>query len=565
MRTPHFALSALFSALALAVAAMQAQAQAQAQQIELQPSQDCRTCSAASSLAQGMPAPQSVPAAPAAPSPSFVLNGIRLSGAQAFGQVEVDALTAPYIGRQVTLAELEALAQKIGERYRERGYFLAQAVVPMQTVQGGVVEISVIEGRLGKINVELAPDAPISEGRVRAYLSPLQPGEAISAAAYERAMLLLSDLPGLSVKSRLEEGTESGTTDLTVEVTAVPRWTFSANADNYGTRETGRYRAGGAVRMASPLGIGDNLDAQLMASNSGGSAFGRLSYEAPVGGSGLRAGLGVARVNYDLGGDFAGLNVHGTADIASLSLNYPVVRSRRQNLALLLSADTKRLKDNYDAVGFAPRKRVDGVSVGWTWELRDELLGGGYWASSGAWYHGRLRIDDPASRAIDQGAGGNRTAGTFDKLSFQLSRLQRINDRHSLYLSLGGQWTDKNLDASEKLALGGAHAVRAYASSELLVDKGVVGTAEWRWSVTGEWTPYAFFDAATGVQSDTPLPGATGNRQSLRGAGLGVQWSRPGDISVNASLAWRAGTRRAVADGGGHNPRLYVQLQKVWR
>lgn len=43
-----------------------------------------------------------------------------------------------------------------------------------------------------------------------------------------------------------------------------------------------------------------------------------------------------------------------------------------------------------------------------------------------------------------------------------------------------------------------------------------------------------------------------------------MSWSRPGNFSINATLAWRDGTPRAQTDGGGHNPRLYVQVQKAF-
>jgi hemolysin activation/secretion protein len=82
--------------------------------------------------------------------------------------------------------------------------------------------------------------------------------------------------------------------------------------------------------------------------------------------------------------------------------------------------------------------------------------------------------------------------------------------------------------------------------------------------MNAEWTPFVFYDAASGVLSKHALAGADGNRQSLRGAGVGVSWVRAADFSVNATLAWRAGTPRAVTDGGGHNPRLFVQVQKVF-
>ncbi|WP_275946436.1 ShlB/FhaC/HecB family hemolysin secretion/activation protein, partial [Variovorax sp. dw_954] len=320
------------------------------------------------------------------------------------------------------------------------------------------------------------------------------------------------------------------------------RWAFQAEADNNGTEESGRYRAGGTVRWLSPLGIGDNLDARLLLSNSNELQFGRLSYEAPIGTSGLRAGMGVARVNYELGGQFEPLDAHGVADVYDISLNYPLIRQRQQNLFLRLSMDRKDLTDEYRAVDVTSHKRVQGVGLGWTWERRDELFGGGYTASSGNFYRGDLTLLDPTSFLNDKLEAGHNTEGDFTKLTAQISRLQAIIPRHSFYVSVGGQWASKNLDSSEKLALGGARAVRAYPSGEVLVDQGVIGTVEWRWSYNDEFTPFLFYDAARGktVKGPTIFDGA--NWHSLRGGGFGVTWSRPGNFSINATLAWRDGT-----------------------
>lgn len=506
--------------------------------------------------------PQALPAPAAAAQPTFRLNDVRLAGAQTLPADELRELAQPYIGREVSLADLEALARRITERYRDRGYFLAQALVPVQTVQGGVVEISVIEGRLGKIEVQVAPDAPISEQRVRAFLSPLVLGQAVNAPTYERVMLLLSDQPGIRVSSGLQQGATPGTVDLAVEVAAGKRWSFVAEGDNHGTLEVGRYRLGGTARWSGPAGIGDNLDARLMASDKS-LFFGRVSYELPIGASGLRAGLGLSRVQYQLGGAFEPLDARGTADVIDLSLSYPVIRQRNHSLFLRLSLESKALKDEFRAVDYALRKRVDAVGLGWAWERRDALLGGGYFASSGTFYSGRLRIRDADVRAIDQAPGGLHTSGGFSKLVARVSRLQAIVPGHSLYYAAGGQWASKNLDASEKLALGGARAVRAYPSSEALVDQGWVQSLEWRWAATDALTPFLFYDAARGRQIKSG-GGAAGNSVSLRGYGIGLAWGRPGDFAVNATLAWRAGTRRALTDGGGRHPRFFIQAQKVF-
>lgn len=542
-----------------------AHAQAPSQQLPLLPNQmGCDSCRAKDSAPASSDSDNAAPAAHAA-SPSFQLSEVRFYGAHVIDDAQLQAHAQPYIGRDVTLADLEAIAAAVTAMYRERGYLLAQAIVPVQTVRDGVLDISVIEGRIGKVEINLDAKAPIDAERVQGFLANVHPGNVVHGAQYERAMLLLSDQPGIRVGSTLQEGAAVGTTDLTVDVNEGKRWTFVADADNHGTKESGRFRVGGTVRWASPLGIGDNLDLRAMVSNGSGMQFGRLAYEAPIGMNGLRAGIGISRVNYELGGEFSVLGAQGKADVVDVSLNYPVIRQRHHNLYLRLAADSKQLKDEYRAVDFQTRKQVNGLGLGWAWERRDDWFGGGYWASAGTLYFGNLSIRDAELRAADQAYGGRGTNGSFSKLTFQFSRLQAIMPSHSLYVALGGQTASKNLDSSEKLALGGARAVRAYPSGEVLVDQGWIGTIEWRWSATSELTPYVFYDAARGRMVKSPSPFDDPKQwQSLRGAGVGLSWSRPGDFSINTTLAWRTGTPPPLTDGARRGVRFYVQAQKTF-
>jgi hemolysin activation/secretion protein len=269
-------------------------------------------------------------------------------------------------------------------------------------------------------------------------------------------------------------------------------------------------------------------------------------------------------VNYSLGGAFIDLDARGTADVLDFSLNYPLIRSREQNLFVRMSANDQDLTDEYRSIGFTSKKNIKGVGLGWAWERRDSLWGGGYSASAGSFYHGNLDIRDPLSAALDQSEFGTHTEGSFNKLTVQLSRLQSIVKDHSLYLAVGGQWSSKNLDASQKLSLGGPQAVRAYQSGTILVDEGAIGTVEWRWSYNAEFTPFLFYDAARGRLLRDPILGGSVNTQSLRGGGIGVSWMRTGNFSMNATLAWRDDEPPAVTNGSGHNPQLFVQLQKAF-
>lgn len=503
--------------------------------------------------------------APANGDASFVLKGVIYRGSTEVHKRALSDIAATYIGRRVTLADLEQLAARVTQEYRSRGFFLAQAVVPQQQIKDGQAEISVLEGRLGKVQLRVAADAPISEERVRAIVSQLPAGAPLQQAAYERTMLLLSDLPGLRVQAGLEQGVETGTTDLVVDVAAAEhRWQASVDADNYGTQASGRERFSATVRYASPFGIGDNIDARLMSTSGAHQTFGRLSYEAPLAANGLRLGVGVSQVGYELGEPYAALGATGTALVYDGSLAYPLLRSRARNLFVRATIESKTLRDKTAAVGIDSDKRVNATSLSLNWEARDGLFGGGYVSAGATGYTGRLVINDALTRGVDQDPlNGHQTEGRYSKFNVQASRLQTLFGRHNLYLSVAGQLASRNLDASEKLALGGDRAVRAYPSGELLVDTGWLGTVEWRYSVTDALVFALFYDAASGRQAKSPNLLDVSNRRSLRGPGVGLSWNAPWAITVRSSVAWR-NTEPALSDGGGSDPRVLVQVQKAF-
>ena len=513
----------------------------------------------------GVQAQTATPPKPADKGADFVLKGIVYRGTAEMQDSTLSTLAAAYMGRRVTLADLEKLAELVTLEYRARGFFLAQAIVPQQKIEDGQAEITVLEGRLGQVKVKVAADAPTSEERVRAVLAHLKPGAALQHTSYERTMLLLSDLPGLKVQAGLEQGAETGTTDLVVEVSANDkRWQASLEADNYGTAASGRERLSATLRYASPFGIGDNLDARLMSSSGAHQTFGRLSYEAPLGADGLRLGAGVSRVGYELGAQFAALGATGTAQVFDVSAVYPLLRSRGRNMFLRATVESKALKDKTEAVSQDSDKRVNAASLGLTWEARDTLFGGGYVNAGATAYFGRLALKNDATRLLDQDpATGHQTEGNFAKFSLTASRLQSLFGRHNLFVSLVGQFANHNLDPSEKLALGGDRAVRAYPSGEVLVDSGWIGGVEWRYSATDDLVLALFHDAGHGEQARDANPNDVRNRRTLRGTGVGLTWSAPYAITLRAAVAWRMGDP-PQSESGASDPRVLVQVQKAF-
>lgn len=494
---------------------------------------------------------------------SFVLQGVEFVGATGVAESELQAAVAEMIGKTVAFADLEQLAARVAAVYRKHGYALAQVFVPVQEVVEGRVKLNVVEGRLGEVSIDIAPGTPIHQERVAKTLAILEPGKPLNNRDYERAMLLLSDLPGIKPQSAVTVGGASGASDLKVQVSQRDRVQYAVELDDFGTRDSGRYRLTGSVRWASPFERGDNLDLRVMAAQGMHTAFGRISYETPVGYTGLRLGGGLARVQYELGGPFAPLRPTGVGNVADLSFSYPLIRQRSTNLFLRGALDDKRLTDRFEAVGFQTRKRIHGVSLGISFERRDHWGGGGYTSLNAQAYLGTLDIRDPLSELFDRPPFGYDTQGDFSKFTLQFARLQYLAPRLSLFVGTGMQRASKNLDTYEKLSLGGPKAVRAYATGEVLVDDGWLGTVELRYALSPETTMFAFFDAAHGDIFHQPRPFDGNVSRSLRGQGVGINWSKPGKVSINLSVAWR-GTGPGLTDGGDRNPRVYWSIQKAF-
>lgn len=490
------------------------------------------------------------------------VDALRITGATLFTEAELVAATGFTPGSALTLPELRNAAAEITRFYNSRGYVLAQAYLPPQDVVGGTVTLAVVEGRYGAI--DLRNQSGVSDAVVGRLLNGLTPGVPVAIAPLERSLLLLSDVPGVVVHSTLSPGAAVGSSDLTVDLTRGRRISGSLEADNAGNRYTGAYRFGGSVNFHNPTGMGDLLSLRLLASTEG-LAYGRAAWQAPLG----EATVGVAwtHMQYDLGREFSALEAGGTADILSVFASYPLIRSRTANLYALASFDAKFLSDEIGLVSQVSDKEIRAVTFGLRGDSRDGFGGGGWNAGSLSWTSGDLDIEDPFERAAD--AMTARSHGGFNKLQYAVSRLQTVSGPLSVYGSLRGQVATSNLDASEKMELGGAYAVRAYPEGEAYGDEGYVATVEarlaldeWTGSLPGRFQLIGFVDAGeVDFAHDPWFPGPNHARRS--GFGAGVVWSGPDDLFVRATYAHRLGAQ-AVTSGPDDSGRAWFQIVKLF-
>jgi hemolysin activation/secretion protein len=455
---------------------------------------------------------------------------------------------------------LRQLAAGISAYYNARGYFLAQAYLPPQDLSGGAVTISVIEGRYGKVG--LNNRTSLQNGVARGVLDGLDSGDIVATAPLERRLLLLSDVPGVVVRSTLSPGEAVGTSDLLVAIDPGRRLSGSVEADNGGNHFTGAFRFGGSLNLNNPTGHGDLLSLRALASPTG-LAYGRAAYQTLIGNS--TVGVAFSHVRYELGREFKSLDADGTANVVSLFASHPLVRSRRANLYALGAVEAKFFTDRLGAAGTETHRRIHVMSLGLSGNHLDSLGGGGSNVYSVGASLGDLDIRSAADRAIDRVTA--RSNGSYAKLQATVAREQNIAGPLSLYVAARGQIASKNLDSSEKIDLGGPYAVRAYPEGEAFGDEGYVATAEARlllpeFALPGRLQLIGFIDV--GAIRFAKDPWFTGSNVARRsGVGAGLNWTAPNNFLVQATYARKLGDRSSTLydDGDG---RFWFRVAKLF-
>ncbi|MFC5500267.1 ShlB/FhaC/HecB family hemolysin secretion/activation protein [Caenimonas terrae] len=554
MSRQRFVLPAL---LAMAQAALAQQPPAGGQLLQIPPTPAAPRAAPEIRIQQ-----QAAPAAEGQDSAKITVRALRITGAHVYSESELLELTGFRPGSELSLSELRSMADRITAYYRAHGYFVALAWLPAQEVTDNVVTISVSEGQYRNITVNNS--TTVSDRLIRSDLEGINSGDPILTAPLESRLLVLSDLPGVNVRSTLVPGASIGSSDLIVDVTPGQRISGSVDADNAGNPYTGEVRVGATLNVNNPLGLGDVASLRLLTSGKG-LRYGRASYQLQVGRG--QVGVAYSRLDYHLDKQFESLDANGTAEIASVFGRYPLIRSRNSNLYLQLAYDAKTFQDRIDSTGAVTDKKAQVWMTSLYGEHRDMVGGGGLNSYALTWSSGTIDIRTPEALAAD--AATARSNGHFDKLSFNAMRLQTLGGRFWLYGAVSGQAAFKNLDVSEKMELGGMNGVRAYPEGEAYADEGYLLTLEGRMQLArftgrmpGDLQLIAFVDTG-GVRINHDPWTPADNRRTLSGAGVGLNWSDPGNFMVRAYYAVKVGSEKATSspDKSG---RFWIQAVKYF-
>jgi hemolysin activation/secretion protein len=499
---------------------------------------------------------------------SMTLNGVRFSGNTQIMETDLQLLIVDNLGKKLGFNELQAAADAVSNFYRSKGYFVARAYLPQQEIKDGIVEIAVLEGRVGQATVK-------QEGSVRTAASVPQgllnsnvpAGTIVQEKALERAALLANDLPGIDASINLDPGANTGETNVSLNLNEGKIFNATVDLDNHGNRFTGQYRLGTTLSLNSPFGLGDQVTLRLMKTDED-LAMIRASYSLPVGSNGGRVGFAASRVVFEVCCQAAGFAPTGDSTVLSVFGLYPLERQRDRSIFLSANVDNKKQRNRNAAS--TDERELNVVNLAASMQSRDSLGGGGVGFANASLALGHLDIKDPTIRGTD--AASNRAQGQFAKLGMQASRIQRLSSLFSVYGGINAQIASKNLDSAEKFALGGATGVRGYPSGEGSGDEGYVAQIELRADLPIEgatqWQSFMFYDNG-GIKVNNRnyiAAGLVPNGYYLSSWGLGLNVSRAGMFQIRAIWAKKVGDNEAATapnfndvDGKRGRSRLWFQ------
>lgn len=469
------------------------------------------------------------------------VNGFRITGQTLFSQDELQEVVKDAAGKDLSLTEIYAVARTVADYLNKRGYMVANAYVPAQDIKDGMVEIAVVPGQYGDIDIR--NQSRLRPQVLKRLLSAIKTGDYVKKDVLERALLLLSDTSGVATKATLAPGKETGTTDLIVEITDTEDMIGTFSLDNYGNRYTGSGVNNMALSFNNASGQGDTF---ILGNNYSGNGMNNtnVSYQTPVGNQGIKLGVNFYTMRYTLGKEFANYKFDGKSQVGGLFGTYPLVRSRDNNLNVVFGLDYRKLSDRMAEVTLD--KKHDYLwTLGVNGDSRDNS---GINTYSLGFSRGSLSFDggtDPwgliPAETVDRLTA--QTAGSYTKTNMTFFRQQNINPRLNLIFDFSGQLAGKNLDSSQKLYIGGGKGVRAYPEGEACGDSGYILRNELRWNLpTSDLELAAYYDTGHVTINQNPWPGAGDNSRTLSGAGVGILVSSQKDYTIRVDYAWKTGS-----------------------
>jgi hemolysin activation/secretion protein len=394
-----------------------------------------------------------------------------------------DQLATKYIGRRLTRGDLNSLIREVILFYRDHDRPVVDVIVPEQDIATGTVQLIVLEGRIGQIEVtgnRWVRSSEISDP------SSLRPGDLIRSSAVQDNLDWINQNPFHTTDVIYHPGQTTGTTDLELQTKDRFPARFYAGYEDSGNAATGfdRYEAGFNWGDAFNLGLGQQLNYQYTTSGDGDSLRAHAgSYIIPLPWHNTLTFFGSYAETKGQIPPLLGIN--GRSYQISGRYSVPLPTFRAQNLGLVYKetiAGGFDYKYNKNALEFGD------LPAGGTLYAVDQFVVSYNGAETDS--YGQTTLDNELYISPGDWGGNNNdaafneshTGATSDYVydTLTLERLTRLPGDWSLILRGTLQKSEANLAPSEQLEFGGYDSVRGYDEDEVNADEGYIFSTEVR-------------------------------------------------------------------------------------
>lgn len=479
------------------------------------------------------------------PNPSSVkipIQKIEVLGSTVLKPIEIQQITSPIEGKSVTLAELQAVANKITQYYFDRGYITSRAVIAPQSIVNGVVQIQVLEGSIEKVEIQGLAKLKDAYVRSRVQLGTKKP---FNQNDLEDQLRLLKSDPLLAdLEAVLERGTIVGQSILTVKLKESGNFSGYVGTDNNSSPSTGAEKFGGILSYRNVSGFGDEFIASYFRSFQGGSNSFDFNYRLPVnamnGTVQLRYAPSRSRITDP---SLSALGIRSDNDLYEISYRQPFLRSPREEFALSLGLTfqdgqtfvNENLPQPFgigaDANGNS-RTRV--IKFGQDYLKRDLQ---GAWAFRSQFNLGVNVFDATVNKAP-------APDGQFFSWVGQAQRAQRLNENNVLIAQADIQLTPNSLLPSQQFVVGGGQSVRGYSQNARSGDNGFRLSVENRIALQKNESAIPTLQLAPFVdlgtvwnRGDNPNNNSLPSQRFLSSVGLGLIYQPISQLSVRLDYA----------------------------
>jgi hemolysin activation/secretion protein len=398
-----------------------------------------------------------------------------VDGNTVLGVTEVEKAVYPFLGEKRTIADVENARSALEKAFHESGYLTVFVNIPEQEVNGGVVKLDVLEGRVEKLSV--LGSNYYSLGKIKQRVAEFKEGNVPHFPTVQKQIASVNTSQDRVVAPVLRPGKSPGMVEVDLKVDdKFPLHASMELNDRYTpnttkTRLSGNLRYDNLWQLDHSLGLGF----QVTPEDTNEVKVFSATYVIPYAGDYWAMYGVVSDSDISAVGD---VNVLGNGNIYGLRYIHPMpspIKGFSHNLTL--GADYKDFKETTSLLGsdsFNTPITYLPFLIGYTGNLlganSTTKLDLNFIFSTKHWVNDEQEFINKRFLARPN----------FSYLRGQLEHTHTLPYQWQLYGSFGGQATGSSLISNEQYFLGGLDTVRGYLEASALGDQGINTTLELR-------------------------------------------------------------------------------------